>query len=79
MVATDPKGRACMLGALEKQKMVYVFNRDSSARVTISSPLEAHKSNTLCFDLCAVDNGFDGSSLFLLVSEKSSKQRAGKH
>jgi splicing factor 3B subunit 3 len=59
MVATDPKGRACMLGALEKQKMVYVFNRDSSARVTISSPLEAHKSNTLCFDLCAVDNGFD--------------------
>jgi len=42
-LAADPKGRAVMIGALEKQKLVYILNRDASARLTISSPLEAHK------------------------------------
>jgi splicing factor 3B subunit 3 len=27
-LAVDPKGRACMIGAVEKQKLVYVLNRD---------------------------------------------------
>ena len=27
--------------------------------MTISSPLEAHKTSTLCFDLIGVDVGFD--------------------
>ena len=35
------------LGAVEKQKLVYIMNRDAAARLTISSPLEAHKSHTL--------------------------------
>ena len=39
-VAVDPKGRACMVAALEKSKFVYVLNRDNDARLTISSPLE---------------------------------------
>ena len=28
-VAADPKGRAVMIAAVEKQKLVYVFNRDA--------------------------------------------------
>jgi splicing factor 3B subunit 3 len=28
-VASDPKGRAIMIGACEKQKFVYIMNRDS--------------------------------------------------
>jgi splicing factor 3B subunit 3 len=28
-LATDPKGRAIMIGAAEKQKFVYILNRDS--------------------------------------------------
>ena len=40
-VATDPRGRAVMIGAIEKQKLVYILNRDTAARLTISSPLEA--------------------------------------
>ena len=40
-VATDPRGRAVMIGAVEKQKLVYILNRDTAARLTISSPLEA--------------------------------------
>ena len=58
-IAADPRGRAVMVGAIEKQKLVYILNRDGAARLTISSPLEAHKSSTLCFDLIGVDVGFD--------------------
>ena len=58
-VATDPRGRAVMMGAAEKQKLVYTLNRDSAARLTISSPLEAHKTNTLTFHMVGVDVGFD--------------------
>ena len=58
-LAVDPKGRACMIGAIEKQKLVYILNRDSAARLTISSPLEAHKSHTLVYHMVGVDVGFD--------------------
>ena len=58
-LAVDPKGRALMIGALEKQKLVYILNRDASARLTISSPLEAHKEHTLVFDMVGVDVGFE--------------------
>ena len=50
-----------MVGAIEKQKLVYILNRDGAARLTISSPLEAHKSSTLTFDLIGVDVGFDAA------------------
>ena len=59
MLATDPKGRACMIAAVEKQKFVYILNRDASANLTISSPLEAHKSHTIVFDIVGLDQGFD--------------------
>ncbi|KAL7746725.1 pre-mRNA-splicing factor rse1 [Sorochytrium milnesiophthora] len=58
-LATDPKGRAVMIGAVEKQKMVYVLNRDSAARLTISSPLEAHRSHTIASQMIGVDVGFE--------------------
>ncbi|KAJ8903598.1 hypothetical protein NDN08_004702 [Rhodosorus marinus] len=55
----DPRGRACLLGALEKQKFVYVLNRDSKENLTISSPLEAHKTGVVCYDVAALDVGFE--------------------
>lgn len=58
-LAVDPKGRAVMVGACEKQKLVYVLNRDNAARLTISSPLEAHKSHTIVYSITGVDCGFD--------------------
>ncbi len=39
--------------------MVYTMNRDSAANLTISSPLECHKSHTIVFDIVGVDVGFD--------------------
>jgi splicing factor 3B subunit 3 len=47
------------LGAIEKQKLVYIMNRDAAARLTISSPLEAHKSHTLVFGIVGIDVGFE--------------------
>uniref|UniRef100_A0A673M240 Splicing factor 3B subunit 3 n=1 Tax=Sinocyclocheilus rhinocerous TaxID=307959 RepID=A0A673M240_9TELE len=58
-LAVDPKGRALMIGAIEKQKLVYILNRDAAARLTISSPLEAHKANTLVYHVVGVDVGFE--------------------
>ncbi|KAI8990232.1 CPSF A subunit region-domain-containing protein [Pilobolus umbonatus] len=58
-LAADPKGRAVMIGAVEKQRLVYILNRDSAANLTISSPLEAHKSHTIIHHLVAVDVGFE--------------------
>lgn len=58
-VAVDPKGRAVCVAALERAKFVYVLNRDAEARLTISSPLEAHKSRHIVYDLVGLDVGFD--------------------
>lgn len=57
-VASDPRGRAVMLASIEKQKFVYILNRDSANRLTISSPLEAHKNRVITFDICGLDVGY---------------------
>lgn len=44
---------------IEKQKFAYVMNRDASGRLTISSPLEAHKGTTITFDVVGVDVGLE--------------------
>ncbi|OCH91653.1 hypothetical protein OBBRIDRAFT_792005 [Obba rivulosa] len=58
-LATDPKGRSVMIGAMEKAKLVYILNRDAAANLTISSPLEAHKNNAIIHHIVGLDVGFD--------------------
>ncbi|KIW43954.1 pre-mRNA-splicing factor rse1 [Exophiala oligosperma] len=58
-LAADPKGRACIIASVEKNKLVYVLNRNAQAELTISSPLEAHKPQTLVFDCIALDVGYE--------------------
>jgi splicing factor 3B subunit 3 len=58
-LAADPKGRAVMIAAVEKMKLVYILNRDAQANLTISSPLEAHKAHTILYSLIGVDVGFE--------------------
>lgn len=62
----DPKGRAVMISAVEKQKLVYILNRDAQARLTISSPLEAHKANTIVYNIVGVDVGFENPTFACL-------------
>ena len=68
-VAVDPKGRAVCVAALERAKFVYVLNRDAEARLTISSPLEAHKSRHIVYDLVGLDVGFDNPQ-FAAIGER---------
>jgi splicing factor 3B subunit 3 len=58
-LCVDPKGRAIMIAAIEKAKLVYVLNRDTEANLTISSPLEANKSHVVAFHVAALDCGLD--------------------
>ncbi|KAF4121226.1 splicing factor 3B subunit 3 [Geosmithia morbida] len=57
-LACDPKGRACLIASVEKNKLVYVLNRNSQAELTISSPLEAHKPGVLVISMVALDVGY---------------------
>lgn len=58
-LAADPRGRAVMVAALERARLVYTLNRDADAALTISSPLEAHKAQTLTFAIAGLDVGYD--------------------
>jgi splicing factor 3B subunit 3 len=57
-LACDPKGRACLIASIEKNKLVYVLNRNSQAELTISSPLEAHRPGTVVLSMVALDVGY---------------------
>ncbi|EEB07104.1 U2 snRNP-associated protein Sap130 [Schizosaccharomyces japonicus yFS275] len=70
-LALDAKGRAAMVASTEKNKLVYVLNRDSEANLTISSPLEAHKAGTICFDLVGLDTGYENPIFAALEVEYS--------
>ncbi len=48
-----------MIGAAEKQKFVYILNRDNKNQLTISSPLEAHKTHVLTLAMVGVDVGIE--------------------
>jgi splicing factor 3B subunit 3 len=67
-LAVDPKGRAVLIGALERAKLVYVLNRTADAALTISSPLEAHKSRSLCHAVAGLDVGYD-NPVFAAIEE----------
>lgn len=58
-LASDPKGRCCMLASAEKNKVVYIYNRDAEGKILISSPHEANQWASLCFALCALDTGWE--------------------
>lgn len=58
-LAVDPKGRACLIASVEKNKLVYVLNRNHQAELTISSPLEAHKAQTIVFAMISLDVGYE--------------------
>jgi splicing factor 3B subunit 3 len=56
-IAADPAGRAIMIAAIEKQRVVFTLDRDSSSLVSISSPIEAPRPGAITFALCALDVG----------------------
>lgn len=70
-LAVDPKGRACIIASIEKNKLVYVLNRNAQAELTISSPLEAHKHGVLVLSLVALDVGYSNPVFAALETDYS--------
>lgn len=63
-LAADPKGRACMVAAVERSKFAYVLTRDTeesavAESICIQSPLEAHKTAVATHALVALDVAFE--------------------
>lgn len=58
ILAADPKGRACIIASIEKNKLVYVLNRNAEAKVTISSPPGAHKDGVLVLSVVSLGVGY---------------------
>ncbi|WPH03421.1 Hypothetical protein R9X50_00630100 [Acrodontium crateriforme] len=58
-LASDPRGRCFMLASTEKNKVVYIVNRNSEGGILISSPHEANQWASLTFATCAVDTGWE--------------------
>ncbi|GKA92845.1 splicing factor 3B subunit 3-like protein [Tanacetum coccineum] len=77
-LAVNPEGRALMIAACKKQKLVYMLSRDSAANLTISSPLETHKSCTVTYSIVSVDCGWD-NLVFAALELDYSEPHQGKH
>jgi splicing factor 3B subunit 3 len=65
-LAAEAYGRACMIASMEKNKLVYILNRDSAGNIAISSPQEANKNRMLCFGITALDTGFENPTFAAL-------------
>ncbi|KAI0008531.1 CPSF A subunit region-domain-containing protein [Xylariaceae sp. FL0662B] len=70
-LAADPKGRACLVASVEKNKFIYVLNRNVQAELTISSPLEAHRYGTLVLSMIALDVGYSNPVFAALETDYS--------
>ncbi|EFY99765.1 CPSF A subunit region protein [Metarhizium robertsii] len=57
-LATDPKGRACLIASIEKNNLIHVLDRNAEADLTISSPLGARKHGILDFSVVSLDVGY---------------------
>lgn len=66
LLACDPKGRAAMVGAIEKGKLVYVLNRSEDGTLSVSSPLENTAINSICYDLVGLDVGYENPTFAAL-------------
>lgn len=76
-LVVENKGRAVLLTAIERNKLCYVLNRDLNNNLTISSPLEANRSNILTLTSIGLDVGYD-NPLFATIEidhSESSLQR----
>ncbi|KAF2497192.1 putative nuclear mRNA splicing factor [Lophium mytilinum] len=74
-LVTDPKGRACMLASVEKNKLVWILNRVPPQDYTISSPLEAHKPQTLVYALLGLDVGYENPVFAALEVDYSESEQ----
>lgn len=74
-ISVDPNGRAAMIGAIERNKLVYTFARDNSHSngLVVMSPLEANRNHLLTYTMVAMDSGFE-NPIFAAIETDYSAQ-----
>jgi splicing factor 3B subunit 3 len=70
-LAADPAGRAVMIAAIEKQKLVYILNRDAEAKLIIQSPLDCSKNCIINYSIVGLHVDFDNPLFAALESDYS--------
>ena len=75
-IACDPAGRAIMVAAIEKYKLIYIMAKEGNSASRLSSPIEAHKLNAVTHSLCAIDVAYDNP---LFASIEATNNSSGKH
>ncbi|KAL5371643.1 hypothetical protein DPSP01_014113 [Paraphaeosphaeria sporulosa] len=63
-----------MIASVEKNKLVYILTRSGQTDIAISSPLEAHKPQTLVYCLIGLDVGYDNPMFAALELDFSSAE-----
>ena len=63
--ASDPLGRAIMIGSLEKSKLVFPCDKDEiSGTLQLCSPLEANLSSHLTLSIVGIDGDYENNPIF---------------
>lgn len=57
-ICADPKGRAIMISAVEKRKLILVVNPNAQPQI-MASPLSAHRERTIHYATVGLENGHD--------------------
>lgn len=72
-IASDLRGRAVMLGAIERTKLVFtILQNGESNLVHVNSPIEMNRSDVLTFDMKAMDTGLENPIFATIETEYSS-------
>ena len=83
-LAVDNKNRAIMIGAIEKEKFVYIFKDNDTDIISnnnkkiISSPLEVFNPQYICYDLVNLDEGFS-NPVFASIEVKYNSYQDWEH
>lgn len=75
-ISVDPKGRAVMLTALERNKIVYTFTREDNEyanKLSIMSPVEANRNHLLTYDIVSMDIGYENPIFAAIETDYSNK------
>ncbi|KAG0680909.1 pre-mRNA-splicing factor rse1 [Pichia californica] len=74
-ICVDPKGRAAMLTAIEKNKLVYPFSKVQD-NLSVMSPIEANRSHFLTYYIVAMDTGYDNPIFASIESDYNNNSSA---
>ncbi|CAG84677.2 DEHA2A08932p [Debaryomyces hansenii CBS767] len=74
-LCVDPHNRAILIGAIEKNKLVYKVQSNDEGKLELSSPLETFSKHTLTLQICAMDTGFENPMFAAIECDYNARQQ----